>query len=216
MTKATAQEPRLSMPLFIAVAAGVFMVLTLTLLAIDFYPEPATSERETSLSASSSFTNVQEVPETPAQPTRTAETPTRVVIPSIGVDTLITNPSSTDVQVLDRALQSGAVRYPGSGLLGETANILLFGHSSYLPVVKNKAYQAFNELGKMTPGERITLYSDGASYVYEVESVRMAKAEDVLVHFETRIPTLTLATCNTFGAKEDRWVVTATFISSSN
>jgi LPXTG-site transpeptidase (sortase) family protein len=196
------------MALFTLVTAGVFMVLTLTLLAIDIYPEPV---RSTPRAETSVFIPIQEEESVVA----TVETapPTRIVIESIGLDTIITSPLSTDVGVLDRALQSGAVRYPGSGLLGESANMLIFGHSSYLPVVKNKAYQAFNELGKVTRGERITVYSDNHMYTYEVSSVRMAKAEDVSVDFTSSVPTLTLATCNTFGAKEDRWVVTATLVS---
>jgi LPXTG-site transpeptidase (sortase) family protein len=198
------------MALFTLVTAGIFMVLTLTLLAIDVYPEPVRSVPTTQTPVISPTQD--EVPVVVAVETAT---PTRIVIESIGVDTTITSPESADVGVLDRALQSGAVRYPGSGLLGQSANMLIFGHSSYLPVVHNKAYQAFNELGKVTQGERITVYSDAHQYTYEVTSVRMAKAEDVSVDFTSRVPTLTLATCNTFGAKEDRWVVIATLISSN-
>lgn len=215
MTTKTPHEQRLSMAFFVTATAGVFMILTLTLLAIDFYPEPGTSKSRTEVLTSSGEDTAPDVEETPVYVATEKESPVRIVINSIGVDTSITSPESTDVNVLDRALQSGAVRYPGSGLLGEAANMLVFGHSSYLPVVHNKAYQAFNELGKVLPGEHITVYSDVYRYEYEVQNVRMAKAEDIAVTFETKVPTLTLATCNTFGAKEDRWVVTATLISTN-
>ena len=112
--------------------------------------------------------------------------------------------------MLDRALLAGAVRYPGSGDLGTNANVLIFGHSSYLPIVKNKAYQAFNELGKLDPGSFITVHSETHRYTYEVQRVHLANAEETLIEFTSQEPMLTLATCNTFGAKQERWVVTAT------
>ena len=74
------------------------------------------------------------------------EAPVRIVATSIGLDAKIENPDSRDLDVLDRALTRGAVRYPGSALLGEPGNMLLFGHSSYLSVVGNSAYRTFNDI----------------------------------------------------------------------
>jgi len=190
---------------------AVFSILTLILIVIDFVPEPTSESPSITVLATTVVpTKSNTTPDTAAP---TAETqspqPVRIVIEDIGVDTSISNPNSTDIDVLDRALLSGAVRYPGSGELGADANVLIFGHSSYLPVVKNKAYKAFNEIGTLERGDEIVVYSDTHRYVYTVETVRLANAEEALVQFSAEEPTLTLATCNTFGAKQERWVVTA-------
>ncbi len=188
-----------------------FCILTLFLFAIDFVPElrfePRTDSdfgTQTSLETSPLDTEVT-FPHTP-------QVPVRITVPSIGLDTNIVTPSSSDINVLDSALLTGAVLYPNSGLLNENTNMLIFGHSSYLPVVKNKAFKAFNELGKVTQGDSIIVYSDTATYTYRVESVELREAEDVVIDFTSLTPRLTLATCNTFGKKQERWVVEATLV----
>src|SRR6185436_4311102 len=60
------------------------------------------------------------------------ELPQRIVIPSIKLTAIIENPMTTDIETLDHLLLAGAVRYPTSAKLGETGNVVLFGHSSYL------------------------------------------------------------------------------------
>src|SRR5262245_30309411 len=74
------------------------------------------------------------------------ELPVRVEIPATGLPANVSNPNTTSVAALDQALLSGAVRYPGSGVPGEEGNVLMFGHSSYLPVVQNRSYKAFNDI----------------------------------------------------------------------
>ncbi len=218
----------------VLVTLGVFTTLTLILILIDFVPEPRTEDAAPSTSvivATTSAAVVAEVDEeqqpvpvatsvvepatqTAWVPTRPEATPIRIVIDRIGVDTQVLNPESTDVEVLDRALLSGAVRYPGSGGTGEVANMLIFGHSSNLPVVRNQAFRAFNQLGTLREGDIITVYSNTHKYEYTVRDVRLADAEEVVVYFDAPEPTLTLATCNTFGAKQERWVVTALLTST--
>ena len=56
------------------------------------------------------------------------ELPISIEIPMIGVDAPIYNPATTSLQVLNDYLLKGAVRYPGSGLLGGEGNIFIFGH----------------------------------------------------------------------------------------
>ena len=144
-----------------------------------------------------------------------AEFPAKIEIPKIGLSTIIVNPTTVDIVALDKELLKGAVRYPISAKLGETGNVVLFGHSSYLPVVGNKAYKAFNEIQKLAPGDIVTVYSSDTAYTYRVRNVANEKADN-----NTAIPlsvagkVLTLVTCNSFGAKEDRFVVTADFVES--
>ena len=141
--------------------------------------------------------------------------PLRVVIESVGIDAKVVNPASRDIQVLDEALREGVVHYPGSGALTDNSNVFLFGHSSYLPKVQNKAYQAFNNLQKVKIGDIVQVESEGRVYEYSVVSVSLAQASEALVELSEGKKRLTLSTCNSFGAKTERFVVEADFVGSS-
>jgi LPXTG-site transpeptidase (sortase) family protein len=140
------------------------------------------------------------------------ELPVRIEIPSIGIRTTVTNPSSTSVAALDAELTKGAVRYPGSGVPGEEGNVLVFGHSSHLPVVHNQAYRAFNDIQKLKAGDPIFVIGEENAYIYSVESVEEATTESDGIPLQVDGAKLTLATCNNFGTKEDRFIVVATLV----
>jgi len=138
------------------------------------------------------------------------EMPLKILIPSIGVDAQVYNPNSTSTEILDSYLAKGAVHYPGSGLLGY-GNIFIFGHNTRLTVVNNQAYKTFNDLNNLKAGDLIYMYSEKGEYLYKVSSVKKEDAEKALVQFDTNSHKLTLSTCNTFGAKSERYVVEANF-----
>jgi LPXTG-site transpeptidase (sortase) family protein len=142
-----------------------------------------------------------------------AEEPVRIVIDKIGVDATVANPNSTNIATLDDYLSRGAVRYPGSGLLG-AGNIFLFGHSTSLSVVNNQAYKTFNGLRDLKAGDMIKVYSRTRLYTYRVTSVVLVDENEALVDLSSSKNTLTLSTCNTFGAKSERYVVEADYITS--
>jgi LPXTG-site transpeptidase (sortase) family protein len=194
----------------------VFSILVLLLVLIDFVPEPvvSTGAHNAVLLAQSTeeHSEIVPIPVPPVEEGPRSSVPVRIVVESIGIDTPVVTPERNEVSVLDRALLSGAVHYPQSALAGEKGTMLIFGHSSYLPVVQNKAFQAFNELGKLKPGEQIVVYTETHVFTYKVKQVKLARADEVTIHFDTEAPILTLATCNTFGAKEERWVATAEFV----
>jgi LPXTG-site transpeptidase (sortase) family protein len=139
-----------------------------------------------------------------------------VVINKIGVDVEINNPESRNIDVLDQSLNAGAVRYPSSGLLGEKTNMLLFGHSSNLPIVRNTNFRAFNKLNRLETGDKVSVFSSTHEFIYEVTSVEEADAENALVVFESEKREVTLSTCNTFGDLNDRFVVKAELINVEN
>ncbi len=148
-----------------------------------------------------------------AAPIENPEEPVRVVARSVGMDITVSNPESTDIEVLDEALLHGSIRYPASGLLGVNGTVLLFGHSSYLPVVHNQAYKAFNRIQDLKVGETISVYSGTLEYRYKVNGVRVANAEEDVVHLPQDGKYLTLVTCDlSFGTKTSRYVVTADFV----
>ncbi len=140
--------------------------------------------------------------------------PTQIEIPSIGVKAQIANPTSLNVATLDAALQKGAARYPTSAKLGEEGNVVLFGHSSYLPVVANQAFKAFNGIQELKKGDRIEVSSEGQVYVYAVDAVYEADASEDAIALTAEGKKLTLVTCDSFASKEDRFVVTATLVES--
>lgn len=138
--------------------------------------------------------------------------PTRVVIEKVGVDTPVSNPRSVSLQSLDAALLSGAVRYPGTATLDGIGSVLIFGHQSYLPVVHNKAFKAFNDLQKLVSGDTISVFSGGTEYRYAVRSVTLVTTDLGSIALETTGRTLTLVTCNSLGEKEERYIIKADFI----
>ena len=141
-------------------------------------------------------------------------TPIKIVIDKIGVNSTILNPESTDINILDESLSYGVVRYPKSGLLGENDNIYLFGHSTSIAVVRNQAYKALNGIETLQKGDMVKVQSSQREYLYKVTSVKMQRNSDAVVKFNTGKKTLTISTCNTLGAKEDRHIVEADFVIS--
>lgn len=140
-----------------------------------------------------------------------AEIPLTIKIPSINVSVEVYNPQSTSTAVLDSFLAKGAVHYPGSGNLGY-GNIFIFGHNTRLAVVNNQGFKAFNGLRDLKEGDLINVYSDKNVFTYKVTSVKLEGADKALVVFNTQFHKLTLSTCDTFGAKSDRYVVEAEYI----
>jgi len=143
------------------------------------------------------------------------ELPTKIEIQAIGLSATIANPATTDTAALDRALLKGAVRFPTSAKLGENGNVVLFGHSSYLPIVGNQAYKTFNGIQKLAVGDAITVYSSDAAYTYSVKSVAKESANgNSAIPLSVIGKMLTLVTCNSFAEKTDRFVVVADFVES--
>jgi LPXTG-site transpeptidase (sortase) family protein len=136
--------------------------------------------------------------------------PDRVVINKIGVNTIVEQPNTRNVADLDRFLNNGAVHYPGSGSI-ESGNMFIFGHSTGFQVVQNQAFKAFNDLNKLNKGDEISIYADGEEYIYRVNSVILLDENDARVDFDKNSRKLTLSTCNSFGEKDDRWIVEADF-----
>jgi LPXTG-site transpeptidase (sortase) family protein len=194
----------------------VFFLSFSLLLGLGLVPNDSTRAALTGspLVASDPRTLSPNVADAPVLGVRGGELPLRIDIPAIGLSAKIENPTAVDVATLDAHLLKGAVRYPTSAKLGENGNVILFGHSSYLPVVHNQAFKAFNDIQKLRAGDQITVYSSGAAYVYAVEEVKEVSAASGAIPLTVSGAKLTLSTCDSFGAKSDRFVVTATLVES--
>lgn len=196
---------------FFGVFFLIFFMSYLTLLAVDFVPEAPVEEEDTELTMTTSD-EVETVPTVgsgPAGVLTEAVQPTSLYIKKLDRTVKVLNPESRAVSDLDNALLSGAVRHPDSALVGEAGNVLILGHSSYLPTVLNKNFQAFNGIQDLAWGDTIELRTADTVVVYQVEKVYQAKAEEVTVPTGGDGVLLTLATCDSFGSKSDRFIVEA-------
>lgn len=148
----------------------------------------------------------------PATASSTPEAPVRIVAKDINLDVTVSNPASADIEVLDDALLTGAVRYPTSAFLGVDGTVLLFGHSSYLPIVHNQAYKTFDGIQNLKAGQIIRVYSADTEYDYSVVQVKVADATQDSVELNPVGKHLTLVTCDSFATKSNRFIVTADFV----
>ena len=142
----------------------------------------------------------------------TPEAPIRVVAKDINLNVSVANPTSVDIDVLDNALLSGAVHYPTSAPLGVDGTVLLFGHSSYLPIVHNQVYKTFDGIQNLKPGQIVSVYSSDMRYDYSVVQVKVADATQDSVELDPTGKHLTLVTCDSFATKSNRFIVTADFV----
>jgi len=200
----------------VVIGSGAAMLTTQnTLLSDSEVDALLTANESLALTAGVAYANTNEVQQTEVDATNVVPAfPDRLVIPSLGKDLPTSNPQSRNIDVLDKALKSAVVRYPDSATLGEKGrNTLIFGHSSKLPIVRNKMYKAFTGIEKLKVGELIQAYSGSDVYSYRVTRVYRADANDdriaLSVPGENR---LTLLTCDTFGKRSDRWIVESELI----
>jgi LPXTG-site transpeptidase (sortase) family protein len=203
---------------FLILYVLVFGLSLGTLARLDLLPEPLPGEvieaEERSPLIIESEESAQNPSGTVAAVAALSEVPVKIVAASIGLEVSVQNPVSTVIEALDQALLKGAVRYPTSAKLGEDGNVVIFGHSSYLPIVHNLNFRAFNGIQNLSLGDEIMVYSEGRVYIYAVERVEEASAEEDGIPLSVSGKKLTLATCDTFGEKSDRFVVTANFVRS--
>jgi LPXTG-site transpeptidase (sortase) family protein len=141
--------------------------------------------------------------------------PAEIKIPSVGIDLPVQNPATTDVDALDALLNKGPARYVNSAELGVNGNVVIFAHSSHLPIVNNKMFQAFNQIPNVNPGASIELDGqDGKAYLYSVDSVVKADTGDgtTISLDASQGQKLTLVTCDTLTGPSARFILTAHFV----
>jgi LPXTG-site transpeptidase (sortase) family protein len=199
---------------FLVVFLVVFFLSFCVLLALDLVPDaptPAVSLAASPLIAQATALSPNVADAFPAA----AEDPVKVAIPSLNISAPVWNPTTTNVQKLDDALLKGAVRYPTSAKLGENGNVVIFGHSAeYYPIVNNPWYKTFDKIENLKAGDTIIVYSSDRAYTYSVDTVEELNADSDTIPLNVTGAKLTLSTCDTFGKKSDRHVVTATLVES--
>lgn len=211
---------------FLSVFFVVFLISYALLAWADFLPEPVSKidesqkeeqikitdpENNNELKANTNTGKADNIddfqPEGPVIKEQTL--PTMLVIDSLNKTVPVLNPSSRKVSDLDEALLDGIVRHPDSATLEQTGTVFILGHSSYLPFVNNGNFQALNGIQDLKWGDIVRLQSGEYEYVYQVDKVYKAKAQDTTVPIASETQRLVLATCNSFGSIDDRYMVEA-------
>ncbi|MES2749733.1 MAG: sortase [Patescibacteria group bacterium] len=206
----------------IAFLIAFFCIFTVSygiLYALDFYPEPITTSATSTVAAATTTTPKPAVatttPKTETVSTIGSDTlPQTLLIPALSRTVPVLNPSSNSVAALDAALLKGVIRHPDSATFADEGTMFILGHSSYLPTVHNRNFQALNGIQNLKWGDVITVHSKNTAYTYKVEKSFKVKASGFTVPVAGKGKTLTLVTCNSFGSTEDRYVVEATLVST--
>jgi sortase A len=136
---------------------------------------------------------VQPAPAQPV-PTPSAAHPTRIVIPSIGVDAPVVEGVTWD------DLKKGAGHLPGSANPGERGNVYLAAHNDIFGEI-------FRYLDQLELGDEFFIYGGNRSFRYTVTSKRITAATDVSVMYASTEPIATLQTCYPYLVDTERLVV---------
>jgi LPXTG-site transpeptidase (sortase) family protein len=201
-----------------AIAFALLFAVTFSFLyLVGATPDSPTRTSDTQTPVAQIEPTPQDTGDQGATPVQTGEpqVPVKIKVSKIGLNAVVSNPASTDVDVLDEYLLKGAVRYPTSAPLGVNGTVLLFGHSSYLPIVHNQNYKAFDGIQNLKNGDIIDVYSADTDYQYAVTGVRIADANNDIVELPQDGQHLTLVTCDSFATKSNRFVVTADLVGTS-
>lgn len=213
MTAGTTQQKR---PPFLVFLATTVIMFVLSLSAADSVGFVPCQIDNTCEQSSVALANLPQLGvEGTAATSSQGVLPVEIQIPSVGIDLPVQNPTTTDVDALDALLNQGPAHYVSSAGLGAAGNVLIFAHSSHLPIVTNKMFQAFNQIPNVNPGASITLVgADGKSYLYSVDSVVKADTNDgTTINLDpSQGEKLTLVTCDTLTGTSARFILTAHFV----
>jgi len=206
-------------PTFIAYLSAVVVIFFLTLSAADSIGLVPCEFDDTCPAPVNEYPLADNYEPIVSMPTRIENSaisapPKRIKIEAIGLDLPVQNPMTTDLAALDLILKNGPARHSLSGLLGDERNMIIFGHSSHLPIVHNKMYQAFNRVPDLQKGQAIEVDGeDGQTYVYSIISVEKADASNFDENFlGSPEKKLIIVTCDTLTSKSSRYIVRADFV----
>jgi sortase A len=125
---------------------------------------------------------------------------TRIVIPSIGVKTLVVEGTT------ESALRAGAGHYVNTPLPGETGNVAIAGH-------RTTYGKPFADLDRLKPGDEVILETPIGTHTYKVSREPfVVENTDWSVISQSATPTLTLTACHPKGSAKQRIVVKAEMV----
>lgn len=142
----------------------------------------------------------------------------RIIIPSIGKNIPIQDISSDNLiqenwqaleEDLQKGLQKGVVRYPGTAIPGQIGNVFITGHSSYYLWDPGKYKDVFALLHNVEIGDQITVFYEQKKFTYTVTEKKVVSPNDVDVLKQTDDKRLTLMTCTPIGTALNRLIIVA-------
>lgn len=142
--------------------------------------------------------NVQQAPPLPP-PTPGLQSPTRIVIPAIGVDWPVVPGDSWE------QLKLGVGHHAGSADPGARGNMILSGHNDVFGEV-------FKDLEALKNGDEVHVFAGGKLFKYAVRAKRIVTPGDLTVLSPTREAVVTLITCHPYRVDTHRLVVIAQLI----
>lgn len=138
----------------------------------------------------------------PPIPTPSPEQARRLQIPAINVDHPIVQGDDWE------QLKQGVGQYVGSGLPGQSGNVVLSAH--------NDIYgEIFRYLDRLQPGDEVIISTESRSYTYRVDEWRIVEPTEVWVMAPTDHAQVTLISCYPYRVNTQRIVVFATLIDPS-
>jgi LPXTG-site transpeptidase (sortase) family protein len=216
-------HPKAPFPIFLLAAIVIFGLALSAASSVGFVPYYLDEDDPRNTGSSEvALENLPELGEEIAAPAPEQEPalapqgiyPDRIIIQEIGLDLNVSNPETRDLEELDAVLKNGPARYVDSALLNERGNVLIFGHSSHLPVVHNQMYKAFNKIPELEAGDLIAVQGSGKEFVYRVTSIEQVDAAEGIIDLSRERTKLTIVTCDTLTGKSSRFVLEAEFIGS--
>ena len=133
---------------------------------------------------------------------RPGEALTRILIPDIGVDTIVVEGTTLS------ALEAGAGHYQGTALPCEQGNAAIAGH-------RTTYGKPFAEIDQLAAGDRITLETPVGRCTYRVlDGPFITHPADFGVLVQGAGTSLTLTTCHPPGKADQRLIVQAKLVSS--
>jgi sortase A len=129
-------------------------------------------------------------------PTLSPQQPTRIVIPSIGVDSAVVRGDSWE------DLKKGAGHHIGSVNPGERGNMIISAHNDVFG-------ETFRRLEDLELEDKVTVYTRSQTYEYKIKAKRVVEPSDVSVMGPASRPVLTLITCYPYLIDTHRLIVIA-------
>lgn len=133
-----------------------------------------------------------------------------IVIPKIKANApIVKNVDPYNAKEYQRQLSHGVAHAKGSGLPDSGRTMFLFAHSSGDILMARRYNSVFYLLNKLTKGDDITVYFQGAPYTYSVTETQEVTAE--AVNYLNNLPNvdLILMTCTPPGTTWRRLLVLA-------
>lgn len=131
-----------------------------------------------------------------------------LIIPALNLSApIIEGVDPSKEKEYNQALTKGVALLPTSAKVGESGNVVIYGHSSAKE--KSPYQRIFASLNDLEKGGEIIITSKGQRFAYLVTGKRTIEATELSVLAQTKKEQLTLLTCWPIGTDKERLVITA-------